>query len=116
MIQNGKNFTSFETAERQEADFHEKTHTDERHAGSRWRNRCWYWRNREEVCTWKREEAVTTEKKLTVKRFFDSLESGGAEIHRSEVDLIFEALEGRRDECLVNVHITGIEKPVLPRP
>jgi len=59
---------------------------------------------------------LTTEKKLTVKRFFDSLESGGAEIHRSLVDQIFEVLEGRRGECKATVLTTGIEKPVVPRP
>jgi len=59
---------------------------------------------------------MTTEKKLTTKRFFDSLESGGAEIHRSLVDQIFEALEGRCEGCKATVLTTGIEKPAALKP
>jgi len=54
--------------------------------------------------------------KVTTERFFDALECGDAEIHRSEVDEIFELLEGRRGDCKVTVPTTGIEKLVVPRP
>jgi len=54
--------------------------------------------------------------KVTTERFFDALECGDAQIHRSEVDEILEGLEGRRGDCKVTVPTIGIGTNVTLKP